>query len=119
MTKSDKKCKYCHKKIPSGKDFCGDNCSELFAKSVEADQKRTGYFLCGIGIGFIGLIIGILMQNLRIEGISILLMGMVVVLFPFTTPETIRIFGYVHAKWFGRVLGFLLVAVGIWVAFLR
>lgn len=119
MTESDKKCKYCHKKIPGGKDFCGDNCSELFAKSVETDKKRIGYFLCGMSIGFIGLIIGVLMQNFQLEGIGIMLMGMVVVLFPFTTPETIRIFGYIHARRLGRVLGFLLVAVGIWVAFLK
>lgn len=117
MIDGSKKCKYCHKKIPNVNDFCGNNCAELFKKCIEIEKKRTGYFLSGIGMGFIGIIIGILMQNSMIEGVGIMLMGMVVIMLPFTTPETIRIFGYVYARWIGRVLGFLLEIVGIWIAF--
>lgn len=119
MIKDSKKCKYCHKQISNGNDFCENNCLKLFKKCVELDKKRMGYFLIGIGIGFIVMIVGVLMQNLMIEGIGIMLMGMVVIMLPFTTPETIKLFGYVHARWIGRVLGFLLEAVGIWIAFVK
>lgn len=119
MIKTRKKCKYCHKIISNGDDFCGDNCSKLFEKCIEMDKKQMGYFLMGIGIGFAMLIIGVLMQNSRIEGIGIMLMGMVVIILPFTTPETIRLFGYLYARWIGRILGFLLEIVGIWIAFLK
>ena len=61
----------------------------------------------------------------RIEYISglivaaaIIVMGIDVVLLPFTTPETAELLGYQKAKLVGRLLGILLIAVGIWVGFL-
>ena len=48
-------------------------------------------------------------------GIGIAVMGIDVVLLPFTTPETAAFWGYEKAKFVGRILGVVLVAVGIWV----
>ena len=45
-------------------------------------------------------------------------MGVTVVVLPFTTPETTALFGNKKARFIGRILGMLLIAVGIWVGFI-
>jgi len=42
-------------------------------------------------------------------------MGIDVVVLPFTTPETTTFLGYRKSKVVGRILGILLIAVGLWV----
>jgi hypothetical protein len=44
-----------------------------------------------------------------------IVIGIDVVFFPFTTPETTAFLGYQKAKLVGRVAGIFLIAVGIWV----
>ena len=51
-------------------------------------------------------------------GSGIIVMGITVVLFPFTTPETIALFGNKKSRFIGRILGMILIAVGIWVGFI-
>ena len=41
-----------------------------------------------------------------------------IVLLPFTTPEATVLFGNKKARFIGRILGMLLIAVGIWVGFI-
>lgn len=45
-------------------------------------------------------------------------MGVTVVLLPFTTSETTALFGNKKARFIGRILGMILIAVGIWVGFI-
>ena len=45
-------------------------------------------------------------------------MGIDIVLLPFATPETNALLGYRKSKLLGRMLGILLIAVGIWVGFI-
>ena len=51
-------------------------------------------------------------------GSGIIVMGVTVVLLPFTTPETTVLFGNKKARFIGRILGMILIAVGIWVGFI-
>ena len=44
--------------------------------------------------------------------------GVTVVVLPFTTPETTALFGNKKARYIGRILGMILIAVGIWVGFI-
>lgn len=115
----NKRCKYCNKEISNGNEFCGDKCFKQYNESIQLDQKKMIYFVCGIIIGFLGIIFSVLLDIILLEGISIMFMGMVVILLPYTTPETVKMFGYIHAKCIGRILGFLLEIVGIWIAFRR
>nr|WP_295280056.1 hypothetical protein [uncultured Blautia sp.] len=46
--------------------------------------------------------------------IGIMTMGIDIVLLPFATPETIALLGYQKSKLIGRMLGILLIVVGIW-----
>ncbi|MFR8522805.1 MAG: hypothetical protein ACLVCU_00815 [Gallintestinimicrobium sp.] len=52
-----------------------------------------------------------------IIGDGIIVMGIVAVLLPFTTPETVALLGYQKSRIVGRILGILLIVVGIWVGF--
>ena len=51
-------------------------------------------------------------------GSGIIVMGFTVVLLPFTTPATTALFVNKKARFIGRILGMLLIAVGIWVGFI-
>ena len=48
-------------------------------------------------------------------GSGIIVMGITVALLPFATPETIVLFGNKKSRVIGRILGMLLIAVGVWV----
>ena len=45
-------------------------------------------------------------------GSGIIVMGVTVVLLPFTTSETTALFGNKKARFIGRILGMILIAVG-------
>ena len=47
-------------------------------------------------------------------GFGMVMIGIAVVVLPFTTPETIAVLGYQRSKLMGRFLGILLIIVGIW-----
>ncbi len=51
-------------------------------------------------------------------GSGIIVMGVTVVVLPFTTPETTALFGNKKARYIGRILGMILIVVGIWVGFI-
>ena len=51
--------------------------------------------------------------------IGIVVMGIDVVLLPFTTPETINFLGYKKSKFAGRISGILLIVVGVWMWFIQ
>ena len=64
-----------------------------------------------------GLVIAVsaFTKSVFMVGIGVIIMGIVVFLLPFTTPETIAFLGYKRAKTAGRIAGIVLIAVGIWV----
>ena len=64
---------------------------------------------------FLIMLCGVLSSNDFVIGAGIVLMGIVVFLLPFTTPETTTFFGYQKSKIIGRILGALMIVVGIWV----
>ena len=86
---------------------------------MEKDNPKIKYFILGIALGFFIILYGIALSNRASAiGIGIIVMGIDVVLLPFTTPETAALLGYQKSKLVGRLLGILLIAVGIWVGFL-
>lgn len=95
------------------------NAKATIKEALEKDSCKTKYFILGIALGFLILLYGIALSNRASAiGIGIIVMGIDVVLLPFTTPETAELLGYQKAKLVGRLLGILLIAVGIWVGFL-
>lgn len=112
-----KGCKYCGKKINRNLEFCCNECKNKYDKIVEGDNLKIKYFIVGVIVGFLIMLYGVCSENDFMIGIGIVLMGMTVILLPFTTPETTAFFGYQRAKVIGRTLGVLLTIVGIWVSY--
>lgn len=110
-----KKCRYCGKELNSNFEFCNKTCEGSYRKQIEKDKHKIKYFIFGIILGFLVMLFGVISSSNSIMGIGIVVMGIDVVLLPFTTPETTAFLGYEKAKFAGRILGVVLVAVGIWV----
>ena len=91
-----------------------------YEKMVDKDSHKIKYFILGIILGFLVMFYGIISNNnVFIIGIGIIVMGMDVVLLPFTTPETINFLGYKKSKFAGRISGILLIVVGVWMWFIQ
>jgi predicted nucleic acid-binding Zn ribbon protein len=115
-----KKCRYCGKELNSNFEFCSNECENSYRKIIEKDRQKIKYFMIGIILGFLVMFYGIISNNnVFIIGIGIVVMGIDVVLLPFTTPETINFLGYQKSKFAGRISGILLIAVGVWMCFIQ
>lgn len=112
---SMKKCRYCGKELNSNFEFCSNECENSYRKIIEKDRQKIKYFMIGIILGFLVMFYGITLNSDFIIGIGIIVMGIDVVVLPFTTPETTTFLGYRKSKVVGRILGILLIAVGLWV----
>lgn len=109
------KCKYCGKELHDNTLFCCNQCETKYKEISSKDSHKIKYFIAGIIIGFLIMLCGVLSSNDFVIGTGIVLMGIVVFLLPFTTPETTTFFGYQKSKIIGRILGALMIVVGIWV----
>ena len=117
---SMKKCKYCGKKLNDNFEFCNSKCENCYEKMMDKDSHKIKYFILGIILGFLVMFYGIISNNnVFIIGIGIIVMGIDVVLLPFTTPETIYFLGYQKSKFAGRISGILLIVVGVWMWFIQ
>ena len=115
-----KKCRYCGKELNSNFEFCSNECENSYRKIIEKDRQKIKYFMIGIILGFLVMFYGIISNNnVFIIGIGIIVMGIDVVLLPFTTPETINFLGYQKSKFAGRISGILIIAVGVWMCFIQ
>lgn len=110
-----KKCRYCGKELNCNFEFCSNECESSYRKIIEKDRHKIKYFILGIILGFLVILYGVISNSDFIIGVGIIVMGVDVVSLPFTTPETITFLGYQKSKFVGRILGILLIAVGIWV----
>lgn len=110
-----KKCRYCGKELNSSFEFCSNECENSYRKIIEKDRHKIKYFILGIILGFLVMLYGVISNSDFIIGVGIIVMSIDVVSLPFTTPETTAFLGYQKSKFVGRILGILLLAVGIWV----
>jgi len=83
---------------------------------IEEEENKIKYFTLGIVVGFLMVLISIFMGNNNIlMALGVMLMGTVVIIFPFCTPDTVKLLGYKESKILGRILGIITIAVGIWI----
>ena len=115
-----KKCRYCGKELDSDLEFCSNECENSYRKIIENDRHKIKYFILGIILGFLVMFYGVVSSRNCMIGGGIIVMGITVVLLPFTTtPETIALFGNKKSRFIGRILGMILIAVGIWMGLIR
>lgn len=109
-----KKCKYCGKLVDDNLEFCHDECKNNYMRMLEKDEFKIKYFIWGMVLGGFVMFWGVFSGSSSKTGFGIMLMGITIILLPFTTPETTAILGYKRARLLGRLLGILLIIVGIW-----
>ena len=114
-----KKCRYCGKELDNNLEFCSNECENSYRKIIENDRHKIKYFILGIILGFLVMFYGVVSSRNCMIGGGIIVMGITVVLLPFTTPETIALFGNKKSRFIGRILGMILIAVGIWMGLIR
>lgn len=83
-----KRCSYCGKKINGSVGFCSDACESRYKKVMEKDGLKVKYFISGIILGFLVMFYGIISNSSFLIGMGSIVIGIDVVFFPFTTPET-------------------------------
>lgn len=79
--------------------------------NIEKAEGKIKYFIIGIIIGFLVMIYGVLSNSDFIIGDGIIVIGIVTVVLPFATSETVALLGYQKPRIVGRILGILLVVV--------
>ena len=79
--------------------------------NIEKAEGKIKYFIIGIIIGFLVMIYEVLSNSDFIIGDGIIVIGIVTVVLPFATSETVALLGYQKSKIVGRILGILLVVV--------
>ena len=65
---------------------------------MEKDGLKVKYFISGIILGFLVMFYGIISNSSFLIGMGSIVIGIDVVFFPFTTPETTAFLGYQKAK---------------------
>ena len=113
-----KKCRYCGNELDSNLEFCSNECENSYKKIIEKDRHKIKYFIFGIILSFLVMFYGVVSSHNCMIGGGIVVMVITVVLLPFTTPETTALFGNKKSRFIGRILGMLLIAVGIWGGFI-
>lgn len=98
--------------------FSSSECENSYRKIIEKDRHKIKYFISSIILGFLAMFYGVVSSRNCMIGSGIIVMGVTVVLLPFTTSETTALFGNKKARFIGRILGMILIAVGIWVGFI-
>lgn len=97
---------------------CSDECADEVAKTCKFIEKGIPFFLTGMIIGIIasisGLFVGVFGSGvLKMSGIGLLILGTIFFIFPFVTPQTVKIFGLKQGMFFGRIGGIILFLLGI------
>ena len=118
VRKKKRRCPYCGKPLETEDAFCSAQCREQYEAGDRRDSRQMPFFAAGMGLGFLLLLLGVFGNHPRRMGAGILLMGVTVTLFPFCTPDTLRMLGYRKSRLAGRAAGVFLAAVGVWMAFL-
>ena len=127
-------CSYCGKKLEGkscygsgdGKEeelYCSSECRDKHRTALESVRKNMKWFAAGIIVSVL-LVLSSAFLGAREKqsgkltaGCGMLLLGLTVVLFPYCTPETYAMFGYVKTNRLGRVIGVLVAIFGLWMLF--
>jgi hypothetical protein len=95
---------------------CSEACEQFALETLQSVRKNGYLFLIGIVAGLVLTVLGGFNRALRPAGVFVI--GLTVLLFPFVTPQTVKIFGLQKGMLLGRLIGIILVVMGV-ILFLR
>lgn len=117
------KCAYCGKReAVSGSLYCGEECEKSHASALRRMKKNLKWFWLGIIVSIVFLLassfslLPLLGKNGTSLGLWVLAVTMF--LFPYCTPETYKLYGYVRTTKIGRCLGVIVGVIGVVLCFL-
>lgn len=129
------KCAYCHGEVSiphsivvGNENDCQICCSDTCAEKTRSfynyfDQTKVLFFI-GLAISMVLLFVSVILLSIKqmwngsiFMGVSISLLGLIVLLFPFATPQTFSFLGIQKAIWVTRLIGVGAVALGPFLAY--
>ncbi|MDH5768355.1 MAG: hypothetical protein OEZ31_05295 [Nitrospirota bacterium] len=101
---------------------CSEKCEQSVFAMCQFIEKNLFSFYTGIALGIVfglsGLLIPIFGQKiLFISLIGVFIIGLTFLIFPFVTPQTVKMFGLRAGMVFGRISGIVLLLIGIILVF--
>ncbi|MEG1254259.1 DUF2116 family Zn-ribbon domain-containing protein [Clostridium sp.] len=112
---SKKRCSYCGKLITKDKTYCNIECENNYDKFQENASKRTGLFGIIMAIMIIMMFIGIILiaVNPQLGKIIILIAAagtfVTMIVFPFATPETVKLLGVKKSVIIVRIIMLIMI----------
>lgn len=113
------RCQYCGKRLPLDEErsFCSDACAKAYDEAMQRDMPKAKYLMGVIGVAMLIIIFGGLFIGPLMTGIGCIILGLGVLIWPFCTPETVRMFGYQRSRVLARILAVLCILLGAWIGF--
>ena len=105
-------CKYCNTKTAG--EFCSESCRAEFVKFQKYVERYTKLFFLGM-FGPMVLIVPAFVfidYALIFTAAMVFIMGATVIVFPFTTPQTVNMFGLKKSIRIGKWCGLFVVMMG-------
>ena len=101
---------------------CSEKCEQSVFATCQFIEKNLFSFYSGIALGIVfglsGLLIPIFGQKiLFISLIGVFIIGLTFLVFPFVTPQTVKVFGLRIGMFLGRISGAVLLLMGILLVF--
>lgn len=119
-----KRCLYCGKIMNEPKTFCSERCKEKYDRFEKYVNKNLKKFILGIVTTlvfvFVGMIISVYYSQIgvAIMMVSIFAMFINMLIFPFSTPETIKLMGIRNSIITVRILVAILLVIMIITSFI-
>ncbi len=131
------KCVWCNKKAPNLKEIrisvvgrfgvgkhdttmnvCSNYCEKKLRGFVEYANKYALLFICSIFGALLVMIASSVLRIPMVIPIAVCMLGILVIIFPFATPETVGIIGVKKSITIIRVLGFMVFFMGAFIFWL-
>ena len=82
---------------------------------AKINKSNIKFFAAGLLLGLLMIFAGIFESTRTLMAAGFAVMGITVILFPIGTPETTKLLGYKKTKIIARILGVIMIALGIWI----
>ena len=96
------KCKYCRKTITDNQTYCCDDCQKNTKIYLEKVAQYKNLYLALI---FIPVLLMPVFNHLIYDLLVVFFLGVILILFPFSTPQLINIVGVRKSQKIVRIIG--------------
>ncbi len=111
------RCQNCGKRLPldGESSFCSDACAKAYEEAMKRDVPKVKYLMGTLAVALIFIILGGFLFGRLMTGIGCIILGLGIMLWPFCTPDMVRMLGYQRSRVLARVLAVICIFLGIWI----